>query len=180
MCRWWLCLVPGVGCLKLKSGVSWIYEDIWGTSRGFRKLSTKREICLVGEPLPDMMGLPGLPGLVNLRQKVESGCSAICGREKLMSLLRKVIVVSHVIQCFLNLLAEIACRIRVKGFIVGTVCELHWRMASLMYYWRSMTATLETLSAGLMMMSLRECKDLSASRCSLGRLSWVLWREWSD
>ena len=41
-----------------------------------------------------------------------------------MSLLRKVIVVSHVIQCFLNILTKIACRIRVKGFVVGTVSEL--------------------------------------------------------
>ena len=51
---------------------------------------------------------------VNLRQQVKSGCSAICGREKFMSLLRKVIVVSHVIQCFLNLFTEIACSIRVS------------------------------------------------------------------
>ena len=48
-----------------------------------------------------------------------------------MSLLRKVIVVSHVIQCFLNHLTKIACRIRVKGFVVGTV--LSWHMASSMY-----------------------------------------------
>ena len=32
-----------------------------------------------------------------------------------------MIVVSHVIQCLLNLLTIIACRIRVKGFVVGTV-----------------------------------------------------------
>ena len=60
---------------------------------------------------PDLLGSSWVARFaVNLRQKVESGCSAICGREKFMSLLRKVIAVSHVIV--------------VKGFVVGTVSEL--------------------------------------------------------
>ena len=42
-----------------------------------------------------------------------------------MCLLRKMIVVSHVIHCFLNLLTEITCWIRVKGFVVGTVELAH-------------------------------------------------------
>ena len=61
---------------------------------------------------------------VNLRQQVVSGNSAICGRDKFMSFLRYVIAVSHVIQCFLNLLTEITCWIRVKGFLIGMVIEL--------------------------------------------------------
>ena len=39
-----------------------MYDGICGIN-GLRKLSTKREMFSVGEPLPDMMGLPGLSGL---------------------------------------------------------------------------------------------------------------------
>ena len=113
------CWMPKI--LRRKSGVLWIYEDIRGTS-GFRKLSTKREIIMFsGRTIARYYGSSWV---CEPRQNVESGCSAICGREKLMSLLRKVIIVSHVIQCFLNLLTEIVCRIRVKGFVIGTVTEL--------------------------------------------------------
>ena len=44
-----------------------------------------------------------------------------------------------------------------------------------MYFWRSITTTADPLSAGLIMMSLRERKEFKARRASLGRLSWGLW-----
>ena len=47
---------------RRKSGVSWTYEGIWGT-KGLKKESMKRDMCSVGEPLPEMMGLPGLLAL---------------------------------------------------------------------------------------------------------------------
>ena len=45
-----------------KSGVSWIYEGASET-RGLMWWSTKREMFSVGEPFPERMGRPGLPGL---------------------------------------------------------------------------------------------------------------------
>ena len=47
---------------RRKSGVSWMYDGICGT-RGLRKESMNKDICSVGDPLPEMMGLPGLPTL---------------------------------------------------------------------------------------------------------------------
>ena len=102
------CWMPKI--LLRKSGVSCI---IWGYP-GYLWLQetvNEKRNMFSGRTIARYDGSSWVAGFVNRRQKEESGCSAICGRDKFMSLLWKVIAVLHVIQCFLNLLTEIACTV---------------------------------------------------------------------
>ena len=76
--------------LRRKSGVSCIYDEICGT-RGLRKLSMNNDMCSVGDPLPETMGLPGLPALVNLGEQVKPGSPTINGGEEFVNFLGQLV-----------------------------------------------------------------------------------------
>ena len=61
------------------------------------KLSTKREMFSVGDPLPLTIGSPGIDSLCNFLLVVESGRFTICRRKEFIGLVSEDFTCMHII-----------------------------------------------------------------------------------